>query len=59
MKIVKNELCTDVHHVCIYDENELIAEGRTIKCDDRVFFDLYYVIKLFKRSVIINILENS
>ena len=40
----KHELCPDVHHIIVYKNDEVIAEARTIKCEEIEgnFVDLYY-----------------
>jgi hypothetical protein len=40
----KRELCPGVNHVLVYKNQDIIAEARTIKCDEIEgnFVDLYY-----------------
>lgn len=55
----KHELCPGVHHVLVKKSDEIIAEARTIKCEEIEgnFVDLYYCTDKEMRNKLIFDLE--
>ncbi|MET4163487.1 hypothetical protein ABIE61_003351 [Marinobacterium sp. MBR-111] len=55
----KHELCSGVYHVLVKKNDEIIAEARTIKCDEIEgnFVDLYYCTERKMRNKLIFKLE--